>query len=35
MKKYVIERDIPAVGTLTREELRAAAAPLEALHFLD
>ena len=26
MKKYVIERDIPAVGTLAREELRAAAA---------
>jgi hypothetical protein len=26
MKKYVIEREIPAVGTLAREELRAAAA---------
>lgn len=26
MKKYVIERDIPAIGTLAREELRAGAA---------
>jgi hypothetical protein len=26
MKKYVIEREIPAVGTLAREELRAGAA---------
>jgi hypothetical protein len=26
VKKYIIERDIPAVGTLAREELRAAAA---------
>jgi hypothetical protein len=25
MKKYVIERDIPAVGTLEREQIRAAA----------
>ena len=25
MKKYVIERDIPAVGSLEREQLRAAA----------
>ncbi len=26
MKKYIIEREIPAVGTLAREQLRAAAA---------
>jgi hypothetical protein len=26
MKKYLIERDIPRVGTLEREQLRAAAA---------
>jgi hypothetical protein len=26
MKKYIIERDIPKVGTLEREQLRAAAA---------
>lgn len=26
MKKYIIERDLPAVGTLEREELKAAAA---------
>ena len=26
MKKYVIERDIPAVGTFEREQLRGAAA---------
>ncbi|MBN9533548.1 MAG: DUF4242 domain-containing protein [Alphaproteobacteria bacterium] len=26
MRKFIIERDIPAVGTLEREELRAAAA---------
>jgi hypothetical protein len=26
VKKYIIERDIPAVGTLAREQLRAAAA---------
>jgi hypothetical protein len=26
MKKYVIEREIPAVGTLAREEMRAGAA---------
>lgn len=26
MKKYVIERDLPAIGTLAREELRAGAA---------
>ena len=25
MRKFVIEREIPAVGTLEREELRAAA----------
>ena len=25
MKKYVIERDIPAVGTFEREQLRGAA----------
>ena len=26
MKKYIIERDIPAVGTFEREQLRGAAA---------
>jgi hypothetical protein len=26
MRKYIIERDIPEVGTLEREQLRAAAA---------
>lgn len=26
MKKYIIEREIPAVGTLGREQMRAAAA---------
>ena len=26
LRKFIIERDIPAVGTLEREELRAAAA---------
>ena len=26
MKKYIIERDIPAVGTLDREQLKGAAA---------
>lgn len=26
MRKYIIERDLPEVGTLEREQLRAAAA---------
>ncbi len=30
MKKYMIERDLPAVGTLEREQLRAAAAKSNA-----
>ncbi len=30
MKKYIIERDLPAVGTLEREELKAAAAKSNA-----
>ncbi len=30
MKKYVIERDIPQVGTLEREQLREAAAKSNA-----
>ncbi len=30
MKKYVIERDIPKVGTLEREQLRGAAAKSNA-----
>ncbi len=35
MKKYMIERDIPKVGTLEREQLRDAAAKSnEALHQL-
>jgi predicted Rdx family selenoprotein len=35
MKRYVIERDIPAVGSLEREQLRAAAQKSnEALHQL-
>jgi len=35
MKKYVIERDIPKVGSLDREQLRQAAARSnEALHQL-
>jgi len=35
MKKYVIERDIPKVGTLDREQLRQAAArSIEALRQL-
>jgi hypothetical protein len=30
MRKYIIEREIPAVGTLEREQLRAAAAKSNA-----
>ena len=30
LKKYVIERDLPAVGTLEREQLKAAAAKSNA-----
>jgi hypothetical protein len=30
MKKYIIEREIPAVGSLEREQLRAAAAKSNA-----
>jgi hypothetical protein len=30
MKKYVIERDLPAVGSLEREELKSAAAKSNA-----
>lgn len=30
MKRYVIERDLPAVGSLQREELKAAAAKSNA-----
>lgn len=30
MRKYIIERDIPKVGTLEREQLRAAAAKSNA-----